>query len=82
MRSSHFDTKMDTHSKYDYLFYFDFAATILVKLIHELRKLSLVHIYPHLQQQARHESEHMQQKQDQFVLSKAALLTLAHKNNI
>jgi hypothetical protein len=54
------------HVRYDYLFYFDFAATVLVKLIHELRKLSLVHIYPHLKQRACHESEHTQQKQDQF----------------
>jgi hypothetical protein len=66
--ANHISTRNE-HIQHDYLFYFDFAATVLVKLIHELRQLSLVHIYPHLQQRARPESEHMQQKQDQFTNS-------------
>jgi hypothetical protein len=52
MRSLHANPKL--HAYYiDYLIHFDFAATVLVKLIHELRKLHLIHVNPHLQQKAR-----------------------------
>ena len=52
MRPLHVDPKTYAF-RVKYLIYFDFAATVLVELIYELRKLRLIHVYPHLQQEAR-----------------------------